>query len=462
MAGNQVPNNIEDPTILKRFLTDLVSGLNTNPYYSGNVSALQEAIVSALSNSTSSVDFLNTLSTITELRTDILKYIEDNLETVILQNQEDVALIAEQYGAFYDQALAASWYGLSVKAGGAIAGLEVGSLDPDVTTPGDESSYFRIIADNFVLGRAYEDLSVEEKAYLSTNGLPAFGTVYNADKTPMPAIVTSWDNINKVYKHFFNGIVQFSNISGADYASAINNGTTTINGGKITTNTLGANTLTPSTGASTIWAGGGLVSQNFNGNAAGSIGSPTLGFRLSSNAAGTSADPTIYGAYIKGATLEGTSLTINDVKVKAAGYSLNFGDLLILKTYHLSEARPPITSFKLFSDTYIARSYSSGYNALRMCATTQVFEITCTLNCDSAYIKNLYLHYSTDGTNYTLLDSVQNSSNTSIVLISKSHYHSTTNNITFKVSGDTYYGGSGTNLQNLLLSLSVKSTNNSG
>lgn len=235
MAGNQVPNNIEDPTILKRFLTDLVSGLNTNPYYSGNVSALQEAIVSALSNSTSNVDFLNTLSTITELRTDILKYIEDNLETVILQNQEDVALIAEQYGAFYDQALAASWYGLSVKAGGAIAGLEVGSLDPDVTTPGDESSYFRIIANNFILGRAYEDLSVEEKAYLSTNGLPAFGTVYNADKTPMPAIVTSWDNINKVYKHFFNGIVQFSNISGADYASAINNGTTTINGGRIET-----------------------------------------------------------------------------------------------------------------------------------------------------------------------------------------------------------------------------------
>lgn len=243
MAGNQVPNNIEDPTILKRFLTDLVSGLNTNPYYSGNVSALQEAIVSALSNSTSSVDFLNTLSTITELRTDILKYIEDNLETVILQNQEDVALIAEQYGAFYDQALAASWYGLSVKAGGAIAGLEVGSLDPDVTTPGDESSYFRIIANNFILGRAYEDLSVEEKAYLSTNGLPAFGTVYNADKTPMPAIVTSWDNINKVYKHFFNGIVQFSNISGADYAKAINLGTTTINGARIDTSVIGTGVI---------------------------------------------------------------------------------------------------------------------------------------------------------------------------------------------------------------------------
>jgi len=295
----------------------------------------------------------------------------------------------------------------------------------------------------------------------------------------------------------FNGRVQFSNVDGyappdvssdisanndifaqklgyASYSAmvaAAASGKTVINGGYIGTNMVVANSilansvsadkLIAGTNSSTVWTGGGLISQNFNGNPYGNIGTPSTGFRLSSNAAGTSTDPNIYGAYIKGATLEGTSLTINDVKVKAAGYSLNFGDLLILKTYHLSEARPPITSFTLFSDTYIAPSYSSGYNALRMCATTQVFEITCTLSCNSAYIKNLYLHYSTDGTNYTLLDSVQNSSNTSIVLISKSHYHSTTNNITFKVSGDTYYG-SGTSRQNLLLSLSVKSTNNSG
>ena len=230
----QVPNNIEDKTVLKRFLTQLVLGINGNPLFSGNIDAQNQALVNILQTN-QNVDFLNVVSKLNELRTDILTYVEENLETIILQQQDDIAVIAEQFGTFYQQALAASWYGLSVKAGGAIAGLEVGSLDPDVTTPGDESSYFRIIANNFILGRAYEDLSVEEKAYLSTNGLPAFGTVYNADKTPMPAIVTSWDNINKVYKHFFNGIVQFSNISGADYASAINNGTTTINGGRIET-----------------------------------------------------------------------------------------------------------------------------------------------------------------------------------------------------------------------------------
>ena len=439
MAGNQVPNNIEDTTILKRFLTDLVSGLNSNPYYSGNVSALQEAIVSALSNSTSNVDFLNTLSTITELRTDILKYIEDNLETVILQNKEDIALIAEQYGTFYDQALAASWYGLSVKAGGAIAGLEVGSLDPDVTTPGDESSYFRVIADNFIVGRAYEDLSAEEKAYLSTNGLPAFGTVYNADKTPMPAIVTSWDSINKVYKHFFNGIVQFSNISGADYASAINNGTTTINGGKVTTNTLGANTLTPSTGASTTWAGGGLVSQNFNGNAVGSIGSPTQGFRLSSNAAGTSADPTIYGAYIKGATLEGTSLTVNDVKVKAVGYSNNFGPLTLNKNYGFvqgdSLSNPP-----LYSDTFISRQEGTGYSSLRLCATTSTIEVygTAEIKGGNNYYVTATIQKSINGGSWT--DVATSSSNVKAGIISATIIHNNSSSIRIRLVPWVQYG----------------------
>lgn len=327
MAGNQVPNNIEDPTILKRFLIDLVSGLNTNPYYSGNALALQEAIVSALSNSTSNVDFLNTLSTLTELRTDILKYIEDNLETVILQNQEDVALIAEQYGAFYDKALAASWYGLSVKAGGAIAGLEVGSLDPDVTTPGDESSYFRVIADNFIVGRAYEDLSVEEKAYLADNGLPAFGTVYNEDKVPVPAIVTSWDNINKVYKHFFNGIVQFSNISGADYASAINNGTTTINGGLI--NTVG------------------LIAENISATE-------------------------INGLVINGGIINGAR--INGAVIKASYLDLD-GELEVLTNYHISVATRNANP-SLYTDAV----YISADNEYRIPSLSTIKEANKTIN----------------------------------------------------------------------------------
>jgi len=69
-----------------------------------------------------------------------------------------------------------------------------------------------------------------------------------------------------------------------------------------------------------VWSGGGLISQNFNGNAHGNIGSPTSGFRLSSDAAGTSTDPNIYGAYIRGSIID-----VTDTKVRAVGYNSNFG-----------------------------------------------------------------------------------------------------------------------------------------
>ena len=251
MGGSiQVPNNLEDKTILKRFLTDLVLGINSNTLFSGNVQQQNAALVEIL-QSNPNVDFINIVSKLTELRSDILAYVEDNIETVVLKNIQDIAKIQEQFGTFYNQALAASWYGLSVKAGGAVAGLEVGSLDPDVTTPGDESSYFRVVADNFIIGRAYEDLTQEEKDYLSSNNLPNFGTVYDESNNPIPALITTWSPNEQTYKHYFNGIVQFSNISGADYANAINNGTTTINGGKITTGSITTDQLSMNTG----WAG---------------------------------------------------------------------------------------------------------------------------------------------------------------------------------------------------------------
>lgn len=352
MGGSiQVPNNIEDKTILKRFLTDLVLGINSNTLFSGNVQEQNAALVNILV-ANPNIDFLNIVSKLTELRTEILSYVEDNLETVILQNTKDVAIIAEQFGTFYNQALATSWYGLSVKAGGAVAGLEVGSLDPDVNTPVDENSYFRVIADNFIVGRAYEDLSQEEKDYLATNNLPSFGTVYDANKKPVPALVTTWDGGSQIYRHYFNGIVQFSNISGADYANAINLGTTTINGGKITTSTLEANVLKPAVGGTTVWSGGALISQNFNGNAVGNIGNPTTGFRLSSNAVGNPTDPNIYGAYIKGGTLEGTNLiTLTD-----AGYTTKFS-----YSYYASLTITSTTSFTLSFPIYGYNYSGNGY-----------------------------------------------------------------------------------------------------
>lgn len=101
----------------------------------------------------------------------------------------------------------------------------------------------------------------------------------------------------------------------SNVVSDINNGnTTTINGGRITTGSITANQiqagsisadrLMAGTSGSTVWTGGGLVSANFNGNSYGDIGSPTSGFRLSANAAGTSSDPNMYGAYIKASYVE--------------------------------------------------------------------------------------------------------------------------------------------------------------
>lgn len=376
MGGSiQVPNNIEDKTILKRFLTDLVLGINSNTLFSGNVQEQNAALVELLQVNPN-VDFINIVSKLTELRSNILTYVEDNIETVILQNTKDIAVIAEQFGTFYNQALAASWYGLSVKAGGAVAGLEVGSLDPDVTTPGDESSYFRVVANNFILGRAYEDLTQAEKEYLSTNNLPSFGTVYDANKNPVPALVTTWDGGSQIYRHYFNGIVQFSNISGADYANAINLGTTTINGGKITTSTLEANVLKPAVSGTTVWSGGALVSQNFNGNAVGNIGNPTTGFRLSSNATGTFDDPNIFGAYIRGSIVD-----VSTMYSRAPSYPANLGKVIRFQT----------------NGSVIMPGVGSGFASNRVCSRTE-----SALKLDGWYVAATnylvaYLQYSING-----------------------------------------------------------------
>ena len=563
----QVPNNIEDKTVLKRFLTDLVLGINGSTLFSGNVQEQNAALVEIL-QSNPNVDFINIVSKLTELRTDILTYVEDNIETIILQQQEDIAVIAEQFGTFYEQALAASWYGLSVKAGGVVAGLEIGSLDPDVTTPGDESSYFRVIADNFIVGKAYEDLTQEEKDYLAANDLPAFGTVYNEDKTPTPALIITWDSTNQVYKHYFNGIVNFVNVStgtatldevlavyaqniatleetndgvvnsfyqtttptnmsygdwwidtdsnplkayryedingkniaslswrdnsnnilgkayiaavGAqatadgkittfyqvsvpsakgigdmwvqsatnityrwdgstwtsiDTAAAINNGTTTINGGKITTNTLAANRLQPSTNGTTVWSGGALVSQNFNGNVVGGIGSPTQGFRLSSDAAGTSADPNIYGAYIKGATLEAINMNISDIKVTTA-FTGKTGP--IFRT--------------IMSGVFHGPNYGTGYLGTRIVSReTSRISILASWNWSAPNSKTIaaYLQYSINGgawvtlisgTSYTPFDQ----SGTGTILLSSiltPTIMSDSDYISFQVTGT--YGISG-------------------
>lgn len=159
----------------------------------------------------------------------------------------------------------------------------------------------------------------------------------------------------------FNGVVEFSNVNGASQGvvNEVNNGqTTTINGGRITTGSVTANQIAAKTitanqiaansvtadvlqagvSGSTVWKGGGLVSNNFNGVPYGNIGWPSQGFRLSSNAAGTSADPNIYGAYMRGGTVEGavikgglltgTSLLVNNMVVQSEYSSIHYGKIM--------------------------------------------------------------------------------------------------------------------------------------
>jgi hypothetical protein len=159
----------------------------------------------------------------------------------------------------------------------------------------------------------------------------------------------------------FNGIVEFSNVNGASQGvvNEVNNGqTTTINGGRITTGSVTANQIAAKTitanqiaansvtadvlqagvSGSTVWKGGGLVSNNFNGVPYGNIGWPSQGFRLSSDAAGSYNDPNIYGAYMRGGTVEGavikgglltgTSLLVNNMVVQSAYSSIHYGKIM--------------------------------------------------------------------------------------------------------------------------------------
>lgn len=139
-----------------------------------------------------------------------------------------------------------------------------------------------------------------------------FKAYYDARTDLLNAIATK---IKNDMTTTINNLTKVEDISWQqEVQNAINNNATYIDGGKITTGyievgrlkalTITADKLAPSSGTSTVWKNGGLISDNFNGNPVGNIGAPTVGFRLSANAEGTSLDPNIYGAYIKASYIE--------------------------------------------------------------------------------------------------------------------------------------------------------------
>jgi hypothetical protein len=207
-----VPSSVEDPQVLKRFLSDLVVTMNTSPMLQKNPAELANTVAALADSASTNPSFMKTLTELRRLQGDIKAYVEENLVTNILQNSEDVALVAEQFGTFYDQALAAAWYGLTVKAGSVISGFTIGAIDTDTTTPGTEGSFFAINADIFSVARAIEDISdPAELAYVQAHGLP-YGTMYNASTEEIiPAFTINWTGTE--YLIDFNGTVSFNNIT---------------------------------------------------------------------------------------------------------------------------------------------------------------------------------------------------------------------------------------------------------
>lgn len=193
----------------------------------------------------------------------------------------------------------------------------------------------------------------------------------------------------------FNGKVTFNNVTNVpqlgstpqEVVDAVNSGqTTTINGGKITTGSITANQiatesisadrLSSTNDAGTVWSGGGLVSTDFNGNVNGDIGTPTQGFRLSSNAAGTMTDPNIFGGVIRGGLLYSSFFGTDSLKcITPFGTSCPF-----IVSSLVSVSRGPSGTSYTDEITLVAPSYLTGYRNNRLASTTTAREILCTKN----------------------------------------------------------------------------------
>ena len=157
--------------------------------------------------------------------------------------------------------------------------------------------------------------------------------------------------------------------------------TTTIDGGKITTNAILVNNLNATGGivADTIKANAVTVGQTVHSTGfpypTGDIVGTPSGFRLKAGAAGTSVDPTIYGAYIKGGTLNGVNLvgevlSVNNMKFNDSNYPSNTANVLVKGRSEVSLSNT--TSYGTVL-TFVSASYGTGFRADRIVALSKMF-----------------------------------------------------------------------------------------
>ena len=95
---------------------------------------------------------------------------------------------------------------------------------------------------------------------------------------------------------------------------------TEIDGGLLTTNTINADRFI----GDTVWVNGSLQDTAFN-----TLPNYTTGFQLTANAAGTFADPNIYGAYMRGGDIYG----VNIESATLVSSTISARDLVIVTDY---------------------------------------------------------------------------------------------------------------------------------
>ena len=197
---------------------------------------------------------------------------------------------------------------------------------------------------------------------------------------------------------------------------AIDNDATYIDGSKIVTGTLAAD----SAFVNSLNVVGGVVADTIVANS--SIESPI----------------------INSATFNGTYLSVEDIKVKAYGYPNNFGDIAINRKYVTFTQAAQNILVSAYSEVFINRSKLSGYSKERMCSATQIFKLTCSfIGASPSAPKYLYLYVSTNGgSTYSLLNSIEDVPNISELALAYTYSYSGTGDIRFKVSGKWTYPSS--------------------
>jgi hypothetical protein len=137
---------------------------------------------------------------------------------------------------------------------------------------------------------------------------------------------------------------------------------TVIDGGRITTGYINANRID----ATTISASNMLVNQTVRSSDFTTVGG--AGFRLKSNAAGTYDDPTIYGAYIRGAKLSGSYASPDSMKIIANGYEYNYGRVYY-RDFNIYDGDSIVESNLFYSHSYsslhVDTAIPSTYSTIR-------------------------------------------------------------------------------------------------